>query len=76
MKVKVTESGKEFKPIKISIEIESREELEDLYCRVNAGAERIPESEVRNAKPSKSATYGLYCVLRDELDNLDKYRKR
>ena len=74
MKITVTQQKKEFKPFALSLEIESEDELVELYNRFNPTEETIKELIGLDYKipinPSKNA-YEIFKILELKLSNDD-----
>lgn len=77
MKVEIKNEEKKFNPIKINIEIETLDELKELWCRLN-----IRDSDVKefnNIVKSKDVvydgsghTYNLFDLIDDKLIDILK----
>ena len=74
MKITVTQEKKEFKPFILSLEIESEDELVELYNRFNPTEDMIKEFLGVDYKipinPSKNA-YEIFKILELKLSNDD-----
>ena len=74
MKITVTQQKKEFKPFVLSLEIESEDELVELYNRFNPTEDMIKEFLGADYKipinPSKN-TYEIFKILESKLSNDD-----
>ena len=74
MKITVTQEKKEFKPFVLSLEIESEDELVELYNRFNLSESMIKELLGVDYKipinPSKNA-YEIFKILDDKLSDDD-----
>ena len=74
MKITVTQQKKEFKPFILSLEIESKDELVELYNRFHLGEDEIKEILEDDYRipinPSKNA-YEIFKILESKLSNDD-----
>ena len=74
MRIVITQQKKEFKPFALSLEIESEDELVELYNRFNPTDEMIKEIMGLDYKipinPSKNA-YEIFKILELKLSNDD-----
>ena len=74
MKITVTQEKKEFKPFVLSLEIESKDELVELYNRFNPSESTIKEFLGVDYKipinPSQNA-YEIFKILDDKLSDDD-----
>ena len=75
MKVELEEQVKEFKPIKLTITIETEEELCSLWHRLNASkATVLKDSGSHYLKHGVSTNHVLWCRL-EELVNVNNLNK-
>ncbi len=74
MRITVTQQKKEFKPFILSLEIESEDELVELFNRFNPNEETIKELLGLDYKipinPSQNA-YEIFKILESKLSNDD-----
>ena len=74
MKITITQHKKEFKPFVLSLEIETEDELVELYNRFNPTEAMIKEMMGCNYRipinPSKNA-YEIFKILESKLSNDD-----
>ena len=74
MKITITQQKKEFKPFVLSLEIETEDELVELYNRFNPAEEMIKELMGCDYRipinPSKNA-YEIFKILESKLSNDD-----
>ena len=74
MKITVTQQKKEFKPFALTLEIESEDELVELFNRFNPTEDMIKELLGLDYKipinPSKNA-YEIFKILDNKLSNDD-----
>lgn len=74
MKVEV-EKTKTFKPITLTLTIESEEEFCDLFYRVNAPCGILQEIDILKYKANQDGTNALFNTLNDLLNNEYQYLK-
>ena len=74
MKITITQQKKEFKPFVLSLEIETEDELVELYNRFNPTEETIKELMGCDYRipinPSRNA-YEIFKILESKLSNDD-----
>ena len=74
MKVEV-EKQETFKPIKLTVTIESEQELCDLFHRVNAPFGILKEKDILKYKANQHGADALFDTLNDLLNNEYQYLK-
>lgn len=74
MKITITQQKKEFKPFVLSLEIETEDELVELFNRFNPTEETIKElmgcDYIIPINPSRNA-YEIFKILESKLSNDD-----
>lgn len=74
MKITITQQKKEFKPFVLSLEIETEDELVELYNRFNPTEEAIKEMmgcDYRIPINPSSNDYEIFKILESKLSNDD-----
>jgi hypothetical protein len=72
MKVEVEDQAKEFKPIKLTITIETEAELCSLWHRLNAANDVVENHSGESLKHGVSDDYELWNTLEELVNNLYK----